>query len=135
VVGQLWVGLQLLGEPLPQNRARNRGSVRDLVGVDAPRMAPPFESALYGRQGDSEELCDLPSRDPAVDGGEHFQSEVLLVEVFIVTIFMQVSYLRRSGIGYRSSSIRLLCTSWKASELTLTSPRYGLSIATIMKTI
>ena len=135
MVGQLWVGLQLLGEPLPQGRARNRGSVRDLVGVDAPRMAPPFEPAFYGRQGDSEALCDLPCRDPAVDGGEHFQSEVLLVEAFIDTTFMQVSYLRRSGIGYRSSSIRLLCTSWKASELTLTSPRNGLSIATIMKTI
>jgi hypothetical protein len=59
VVGQLWIGLQLLGDPLPQSRARNRGSsARDLVGVDVPRLAPPFEPALYGRQGDSEELCD-----------------------------------------------------------------------------
>ena len=66
--------LQLLGEPLPQSRARNRGSARDLVGVDVTRLAPPFEPALHGRQGDSEELSDLLSRDPAVDGGEHFQS-------------------------------------------------------------
>ena len=99
MIGQRWVGLQLLGEPLPQSRARNKGSARDLVGADAPRLVPPFEPALYGRQGDSEELCDLPSLDPAVDSGEYLQSEDLLVEAFIDPIFMQVSHLRRSGIG------------------------------------
>jgi hypothetical protein len=59
----------------------HRGSTRDLVRIHVPRLVPPLQRAFDGREGDSKEACDLLSRDPAVDSGEHSQSEVLRVGV------------------------------------------------------
>jgi hypothetical protein len=67
--------------PLPQCLALHRGSARDLVDLDVPCVASSVEPALDGRTRDSEEGLDLLSGDAAVDGGEHFQSEVLRVGV------------------------------------------------------
>jgi hypothetical protein len=63
----------------------------DLYGIQS--LMPPFEPALDGRAGDSEEVLDLLSRDATVDGREHFQSEVLRVGVH-GPIFVSVHYLR-----------------------------------------
>src|SRR5215212_6868879 len=76
---EIGVGLQLRRQPLPQRLAFHRWSARDLVDVDVPCVASPLEPALEGRAGDSEEVLDLLSWDATVDGGEHFQSEVLRI--------------------------------------------------------
>ena len=51
------------------------------MDLDVPYVASSVEPALDGRTRDSEEGLDLLSGDAAVDGGEHFQSEVLRVGV------------------------------------------------------
>src|SRR5215217_5901823 len=76
---EIGVGLQLRRQPLPPRLAFHRWSARDLVDVDVPCVASPLEPALEGRAGDSEEVLDLLSWDATVDGGEHFQSEVLRI--------------------------------------------------------
>jgi hypothetical protein len=56
--GQIGVPLQVLGQPLPQCRALNGRSTGDLVDVEVPGLAPPFQPALDGGAGDPEELLD-----------------------------------------------------------------------------
>ena len=72
--GQIGVSLQVLGQPLPQCLALNGRSTGDQVDVEVPGLVPPFQPALDGGAGDSEELLDLPPWDATVYGGECPQS-------------------------------------------------------------
>ena len=76
---KIGVGAQLRRQPLPQRLALHRWSAGDLVDVDVPCLASSVEPALDGRTRDSEEVLYLLSGDTTLDGGEHFQSEVLRV--------------------------------------------------------
>ena len=79
--GEIGVSLQLLGEPLPQGFALERGSAGDLHRLDVPCVASPVEPAFDGRAGDPEEVLDLLSGYAAVYCGERLQSEVPRISV------------------------------------------------------
>ncbi len=92
--GKIGVGLELLREPLSQSSSLHGGSARDLENLYVSSLLAPFEPAFYGREGDPEEIRDLPPGDAAVDSREYFEPEVFRVSVH-VAILARVRYLTK----------------------------------------
>src|SRR5215203_5564456 len=77
--GEVGVARDLRRQRLLQRPALARGRAGRRLGIDAARLSAQPQPAPHGRLRDAEGLGHLPTRHPAVDGGEHPDPEVLRI--------------------------------------------------------